>query len=76
MPDRAVEKHPSLKTILQIADALDTTVDDLLADVQKKKKTALENEQDRLLSGCTEKQKRFMLSIWRKIKEEMINYEN
>ena len=30
------KKHPSLTTILLIAGALDTTVDDLLADVLKK----------------------------------------
>ncbi|MCM1044342.1 MAG: helix-turn-helix domain-containing protein [Candidatus Gastranaerophilales bacterium] len=65
------KKHPSLKTILLIANALDTTVDDLLRDIQKKKGFAIENEDPSLLIGCTEIQKRIIISICRIIKEEM-----
>lgn len=70
------KKHPSLKALLLIANALDTTVDDLLGDMQKKKAFAIENEEQSLLVGCTQSQKRIMLSICRIIKEEMEGYNN
>lgn len=70
------KKHPSLKTLLLIANALDTTVDDLLVDVQKKNILVIENEEKSLLAGCTEKQIRFLLAICRIMKEEIMRYEN
>lgn len=70
------KKHPSLKTLLMIANALDTTVDDLLVDVQKKNILVIENEEKSLLAGCTEKQIRFLLAICRIMKEEIMRYEN
>lgn len=70
------KKHPSLKTLLLIANALDTTVDDLLVDVQKKSILVIENEEKSLLAGCTEKQIRFLLAICRIMKEEIMRYEN
>ena len=69
------KKHPSLKAILQIAHALNTTVDDLLADSPKKNMPDVENEIKYLLEGCTEKQKRFMITICEIIKEEMLKYD-
>ncbi len=70
------KKHPSLKTILLIANALDTTADDLLIDVQKTNMPAMENEEKSLLAGCTEKQKRFIMAICNNIKEEIMKYSN
>lgn len=70
------KKRPSLKTILLLANALDTTVDDLLVDVQKRSLFTAENEEKTLLAGCTENQKRFLIMIFHKLKEEMINYDN
>ena len=69
------KKHPSLTTILLIAGALDTTVDDLLADVLKKDTSTMMKEEKSLLAGCTEKQKRFVIAICHSIKEEMIKYD-
>lgn len=69
------KKHPSLKTILLIANALDTTVDDLLIDVQKKNILDMKKEETSLLAGCTKKQKHFLMAICRNIKEEMMRYE-
>lgn len=69
------KKHPSLKTILQLASALDTTVDDLLIDVQKKMPVGRTGESS-LLTGCTEKQQRFVMAICHAVKEEMIKYDN
>lgn len=69
------KKHPSLKTILLIANALNTTVDDLLIDVQKKDIPTVEKEEV-LFAGCTEKQKLFILTICRNMKEAIINYDN
>lgn len=65
------KKHPSLKTILLIANALDTTVDDLLGDMQKQNVLTVGNEENSLLVGCTENQRHLMISICRIIKEEM-----
>ena len=70
------KKHPSLRTILSIANALDTTVDCLLGDTPNKNIPALGIEEKSLLSGCTEKQKRFMLTIFHNMKEEIIRYDN
>lgn len=70
------KKHPSLKTILLLANALNTTADDLLADVQKKDITAMEKDEKSLLAGCTEKQKRFVMTICQNIKDEMLKYDN
>ena len=70
------KKHPSLKALLLIANALDTTVDDLLGDMQKKKALALENEEQSLFAGCTQSQRRIILSICRIIKEEMSDYDD
>lgn len=69
-------KRPSLTTILLIAGALGTTVDDLLIDVLKKDMSNLDKEEKFLLAGCTEKQKRFVAAVCRIVKEEMIKYEN
>ena len=69
------KKHPSLTTILLIAGALDTTVDDLLADVLRKDTSTMAREEKSLLAGCTEKQKRFVIAICHSIKEEMIKYD-
>ena len=70
------KKHPGLKTILLIANALDTTVDDLLIDVQKKNISVMENDEQFLLAGCTEKQKRFVMAICHNVKEEIMKYNN
>lgn len=69
------KKHPSLKTILLIANALDTTVDDLLGNMQKKNIPVVENEEKSLLVGCTENQRRIIISICHIIKEAMVGYE-
>lgn len=69
-------KRPSLTTILLIANALDTTVDDLLIDVQKRNMPIMEKEAKSLLSGCTEKQKRLVIEVCRNMKEELIRYDN
>ena len=69
------KKRPSLRSILLIAEALDTTVDDLLIDVQKKNIHSVESEANFLFAGCTEKQKLFVMAICQNIKEEMINYD-
>lgn len=69
------KKHPSLKTILLIANALNTTVDDLLINVQKKDMITTEKE-DILFAGCTERQKLFILAICRNMKEAIINYDS
>lgn len=69
------KKHPSLKSLLLIADALNTTVDNLLIDVQKEN-TFIEKEAEHvLLTGCTEKQKHFIMAICHSIKNEIIKYE-
>lgn len=69
-------KHPSLKTILLIANAMDITADDLLIDVQKRNIPAAETDEKSLFAGCTEKQKRPILAICHNVKEEMIKYDN
>lgn len=69
------KKRPSLKTILLVANALDTTADDLLIDIQEKGISPVEKGENSLLSGCTEKQKRFMIAICHDIKKEMIKYD-
>lgn len=69
------KKHPSLKTILLIANALDTTVDNLLVDVQNRNILTIENIENSLFAGCTEDQKYFMLTICRNIKEILIRYD-
>lgn len=68
-------KHPSLKTILLIANALEITADDLLIDVQKRNIPASETDEKSLFAGCTERQRRLVLTICRNIKEEMIKYD-
>lgn len=68
-------KHPSLKTILLVANALDTTADELLIDVQKRNLSAIEKEEPSLFAGCTEKQKTFMIAVCHNIKKEMIKYD-
>lgn len=70
------KKHPSLKTILLIANALDTTADDLLIDVQKKNMPSSANDEKSLLAGCTEKQKHFIITILHNIKDEIMRYNN
>lgn len=68
------KKHPSLKTILLIADALDTTTDALLIDVQKNDLILDEKDEKFLFSGCTETQKRLIIMICQNIKNGIINY--
>lgn len=70
------KKHPSLRTMLLIANALDTTVNDLLIDVQKKNIPAVENEEQFLFAECTETQKRFLMAICRIVKDEITRYDN
>lgn len=70
------KKHPSLETIVLIANALDTTVNDLLFDVQKTDISVTKKEEKFLLAGCTREQKRFLMVICRIIKEEMIKYDD
>lgn len=67
--------HPSLKSLLLIADALNTTVDDLLIDVQKENMFSEKKEEKSLLTGCTEKQKHFIMAICHNVKDEIIKYE-
>lgn len=69
------KKHPSLKTILLVASALNTTVDDLLIDVQNRDILTIGREEKSLLTGCTEKQSQFLLTIYRYIKEQMLKFE-
>ena len=69
------KKHPSLKSILLIAEALETTADDLLIDVQKTNASSLEREEKLLFAGCTERQKRFVMTICHALKEETIKYD-
>lgn len=69
------KKHPSLKTILLLANALGTTADDLLIDVQKRNPSHVTSEEKSLLAGCTEKQKHFMMAICPVIKKEIIKYD-
>lgn len=70
------QKCPSLKTILLVANALGTTPDDLLMDVQKRSVCAAEKEEPSLFAGCTEQQKCFLLAVCHRIKEEMLKYED
>ena len=69
------KKHPSLTTILLIAGALDTTVDDLLADVLRKDTSTMAKEEKSLLAGCTEKQRHFVMTVCHNIKEEIKRYD-
>lgn len=69
------KKHPSLKTILLVANALGTTADDLLIDIQEKGISSVKKEENVLLTDCTEKQKRFIIAICHDIKKEMIKYD-
>ena len=69
------KKHPSLKSVLLIANALNITVDDLLIDVQKKNVSDFKKEETSLLAGCTEKQRHFVMTVWHNIKEEIIRYD-
>lgn len=69
------KRHPSLKTILLIAKALETTADDLLIDVQKKKISVSETEEKSLFTGCTEKQKQFVMTVCHNIIDELIKYD-
>lgn len=69
------KKHPSLKTILLVAGALDTTADDLLADVQRVERPAEGSREASLFAGCSDKQKHFILAVCQNIIEEMQKYE-
>ena len=69
------KKHPSLKTILLLADAMEITADDLLVDVQKRSTPVMGADKRSLLAGCTERQKRLVLTICRNLKDEMIKYD-
>ena len=69
------KKHPSLKSVLLIANALNITVDDLLIDVQKKNVSDFKKEETSLLAGCTEKQRHFVMTVCHNIKEEIIRYD-
>lgn len=69
------KKRPSLKTILSVANALGTTADDLLIDIQGKSIPSVKKEENALLTDCTEKQKRFIIAICNNIKNEMIKYD-
>ncbi len=75
MPNRIGEKHPSLKSVLLIANALNITVDDLLIDVQKKNVSDFKKEETSLLAGCTEKQRHFVMTVCHNIKEEIKRYD-
>lgn len=69
------KKHPSLKAILLIANALDTTVDSLLIDAQKQDDFFVRSEELSLFTGCTENQKRLLFAIFCNIKETLINHD-
>lgn len=69
------KKHPSLKTILLIADAMDITANDLLIDVQKKDISVSAEDTISLFTGCTERQKRFIITACLCLKEEMVKYD-
>lgn len=69
------KKHPSLKSVLLIANALNITVDDLLIDVQKKNVSDFKKEETSLLAGCTEKQRHFVMTVCHNIKEEIKRYD-
>lgn len=60
-----------LPTIVNIANALGVTVDDLLCDSLKKSKAAFEREVSDILSDCTHQEMRIITGTMRSLKENL-----
>ena len=61
----------SLPTIVNIANALDVTVDDLLCDSLEQSKAIFEGELSSLLSDCSPREMKIITSTVRTLKESL-----
>lgn len=62
-------KKPSLETLIQIANALDVTIDELLSDNLVASSTVSNTQINQLLSDCSAFEKRVILLLVQSIKE-------
>lgn len=63
----------SLPTIVNIANALDVTVDDLLCDSLTQSKATFEREATNLLADCTHQELKIITGTMRSLKENLRN---
>ena len=61
----------ALKTLIAIANALDTTVDSLLYDSTPLLVSKYDSEAKELLSDCTAKERKFLLDLLKHAKEDL-----
>ena len=68
-------KHPSLKTIFLIANALEVTVDQLLSGNQPHDKFAYYKEVSQLLDGCDSYERKIIFDVASATKDALRNYK-
>ena len=65
-----------LPTIVNIANALGVTVDDLLCDSLEESRAAFEREAAELLSDCSHREMRVIIATMRALKEHLRQWES
>jgi transcriptional regulator with XRE-family HTH domain len=65
------KKHPSLESLLAIADALGVTMDELLVGNQQINKSEYQTDIDLLLYDCSAPEKRFLYELLRSVKDAL-----
>ena len=69
-------KHPSLKTVIHIAEALEVTVDQLLSGNQSRDSLEYLKEVNQIFEGCTSSsERRFIYEIVVSAKKSLENYQ-
>ena len=69
------KRTPSLETVVRIAKALDTSVDELLYDTVPTPYAGYEAEAQQIMSSCNLAEKKLMVEMLRRMKPEIEAYE-
>ena len=64
-------KHPSLETLVDLANLLGVTADMLLGENLEHTRLVIEMEYQQILHDCTDQEKRFLVEAARALKEIM-----
>ena len=64
-------KHPSLETLVDLANLLGVTTDMLLGENLEHTRLVMEVEYQQILHDCTDQEKRFLLEATRALKQIM-----
>ena len=68
-------KHPSLQSLVDIANALDTTLDELLGfEIDKKAIEIIYKEVNELFDDCSPKERKLLYENMKFFKEQMIEH--